>query len=442
MFLGLALFPVLSFGSPCLFVLPLVSDARPVAFVDRLTDVYAFLSDGECGAWGTGGMYTKVVASKIATNVGVHVAISNGQHPERILDILKYAERSGETGDVDGLGAGSGGTLFPRIAPPRDVRSLREDKDGSRQTFSLPVSSSHGCPLDKCHRGKGSRPHEEAAAESEEKPSHDCGEGVYRGDVVEGNDLRRDHVAEEKEEERAMLSTLPALSLPSPSLSSLSNVPLLPGPCDGVSFGEEAEAGEREDERILARRRSSVCSSVDGGIYGGGWQDDDADEDGSTSEALFGEKTARSPPPLRPVSDTRRTSGGFSSQGDACPSYPGDSLEERGGEQEKGRRSTRREEAGALPRHEERSVACNGRVQEPKPPHGMGMPTPLAGDKDSARASAGEGRDSNTSEVHSSTTPVRGGHPHQQPFPSLTVCSSLDHMPFLGKREAAPVRLR
>ncbi|KEP62171.1 UNVERIFIED_CONTAM: glutamate 5-kinase domain-containing protein [Hammondia hammondi] len=93
-------------------------DARPVAFVNRLTDVYAFLSDGACGAWGTGGMYTKVIASKIATNVGVHVAISNGKYPERILDMLEYARRSEATPACPDTGSLL--SLFPLRSPVRE----------------------------------------------------------------------------------------------------------------------------------------------------------------------------------------------------------------------------------------------------------------------------------------------------------------------------------
>ncbi|KAL8442706.1 hypothetical protein Emed_007208 [Eimeria media] len=66
-------------------------DARPVWFVDRFTDVYSYLSvDEGGGGWGTGGIHTKVVASKIATNLGVHVGIVHGAHPERILDVFNY----------------------------------------------------------------------------------------------------------------------------------------------------------------------------------------------------------------------------------------------------------------------------------------------------------------------------------------------------------------
>ncbi|PFH36640.1 glutamate 5-kinase domain-containing protein [Besnoitia besnoiti] len=95
------------------------ADARPVALVDRLTDVYAFLSDGDCGAWGTGGMHTKIIASKLATNVGVHVAISNGQHPERILDILAYAQQRDGTPHPLEEAALPRLSLFPMRAPMR-----------------------------------------------------------------------------------------------------------------------------------------------------------------------------------------------------------------------------------------------------------------------------------------------------------------------------------
>ncbi|KAL8448087.1 hypothetical protein Emag_004081 [Eimeria magna] len=70
-------------------------DARPVWFVGRFTDVYSYLSvnDSE-GAWGTGGIHTKVVASKIATNLGVHVGIVNGAFPERMLHVFEYVSHN------------------------------------------------------------------------------------------------------------------------------------------------------------------------------------------------------------------------------------------------------------------------------------------------------------------------------------------------------------
>ncbi|KAL8271193.1 hypothetical protein Esti_004854 [Eimeria stiedai] len=71
------------------------TEARPVWFVDRFTDVYSYLSvdEGE-GGWGTGGIHTKVVASKIATNLGVHVGIVHGAFPERVLDVFDYVARN------------------------------------------------------------------------------------------------------------------------------------------------------------------------------------------------------------------------------------------------------------------------------------------------------------------------------------------------------------
>ncbi|XP_026193676.1 uncharacterized protein LOC34620396 [Cyclospora cayetanensis] len=69
---------------------------------------------GGGGAWGTGGMYTKVVASKIATNLGVHVGIVNGAHPDR--SAWRASGRSGVQGSL-ALNAQSS-------APVSDLRVL------------------------------------------------------------------------------------------------------------------------------------------------------------------------------------------------------------------------------------------------------------------------------------------------------------------------------
>ncbi|PHJ20612.1 glutamate 5-kinase domain-containing protein [Cystoisospora suis] len=445
-------------------------DARPVAFVDRLTDVYAFLSDGDCGAWGTGGMYTKVVASKIATNVGVHVAISNGQHPERILDILQYAERSYEVDEEeqeDHGGCGTegrhvGGRLFPRIPPPRSVlgmTSRRGGKDGGSKQSGLPLSSptsqkSPADDYDEHRKRKDSLSHEEITRNKEgKKPTGQSG-------GVEDSDHHRRNPGEPEEGEEARLLTgLPSLSLP-PSSSSTSS--RLPSSCDGVSCavsveGEKGEReegsyytrrrssvsssiegvkGEGEEGSYLTRRRSSVCSSIDGGIYGGGWQDED-DEDERKSESLFGASSL-------PLCENRRHSvgGEEASQGSECPSPLVHFVKERaGGEQgeQEGLPKTREEgepRDQRMSRHDEGPIkTCNGKGEGSE--RREKDETSVLDNETLYRKSDATGveGDFNGQEAQSSVTPsgvsnVRS--PQQQPFSSLTVCSKLDEMPFLG----------
>lgn len=454
------------------FSVVLLSDARPVAFVDRLTDVYAFLSDGDCGAWGTGGMYTKVVASKIATNVGVHVAISNGQHPERILDILQYAERSYEVEeeeqeDQGGCGAEGrhlGGPQFPRIPPPRSVLVMasRGDKDGGSKQCGIPLSSStpHKSPSDdhdENQKRKDLLSREETARNKQGKEPRCQG-----GGVEDSSHHRRSQG--EPEEEARMLRSLPALSLPPSSSSSPSSRG--PSSCDGVScaVSAEGEKGEREEDRyrtrrrssvassvegvkgegeesvyLTTRRRSSVCSSIDGGIYGGGWQDED-DEDERKSESFFGT-------PSPPLYESRRhpVGGEEASQGsEVCPSPLLRPLKENpGGEQEQGGlRKNAGEEVEprdqGMSGHDEGMIACNGKVEGPETHEKNKTSMPDNEILDSLRASTG---DANGREVPSSVTPSSGvssvRSPQQQPFSSLTVCSNLDEMPFLGRERTA-----
>ncbi|CDJ45241.1 glutamate 5-kinase, putative [Eimeria tenella] len=105
-------------------------DASPVYFVNAFTDVYSYLSSSSSSSnssssnssnnnnngsndngnnsnssssssssgssssssnnWGTGGMLSKVRAAKLATNLGINVAVINGSKPERVLSILYY----------------------------------------------------------------------------------------------------------------------------------------------------------------------------------------------------------------------------------------------------------------------------------------------------------------------------------------------------------------
>ncbi|MBE9040780.1 glutamate 5-kinase [Oscillatoriales cyanobacterium LEGE 11467] len=64
-------------------------DAQPIYRVqhpDELLEVQAGTSHS---GWGTGGMETKITAARIATESGVHTAISAGRQPENIAKILQ-----------------------------------------------------------------------------------------------------------------------------------------------------------------------------------------------------------------------------------------------------------------------------------------------------------------------------------------------------------------
>eukprot|EP00923_Selenidium_pygospionis_P018050 GHVN01031624.1.p1 GENE.GHVN01031624.1~~GHVN01031624.1.p1 ORF type:complete len:792 (+),score=128.76 GHVN01031624.1:58-2376(+) len=73
--------------------------AKAIAFVERVSEAEKLLDTRTNAgtAWGSGGMETKIVSAKIATAAGIHTALAHGQYPERILDILHFAEtNSGE----------------------------------------------------------------------------------------------------------------------------------------------------------------------------------------------------------------------------------------------------------------------------------------------------------------------------------------------------------
>lgn len=77
-------------------------DAKPILYVGHLDDVYALLDESENTgtAWGTGGMRTKIIAAKIATATGIPTALCHGEHPERVLDVIRFAEAHARTSSM------------------------------------------------------------------------------------------------------------------------------------------------------------------------------------------------------------------------------------------------------------------------------------------------------------------------------------------------------
>eukprot|EP00916_Digyalum_oweni_P001862 GHVL01003558.1.p1 GENE.GHVL01003558.1~~GHVL01003558.1.p1 ORF type:complete len:466 (+),score=77.27 GHVL01003558.1:137-1534(+) len=75
------------------------SESVPIHIVERINDMYenniGSSDDSQKSAsnWGTGGMATKLLAAKLATSAGIHTALVKGSHPERILQMLKFAKK-------------------------------------------------------------------------------------------------------------------------------------------------------------------------------------------------------------------------------------------------------------------------------------------------------------------------------------------------------------
>eukprot|EP01055_Gregarina_sp_Pseudo9_P003398 Gregarina_sp_Pseudo_9__3397@NODE_356_length_3069_cov_67_338614_g335_i0_p1_GENE_NODE_356_length_3069_cov_67_338614_g335_i0NODE_356_length_3069_cov_67_338614_g335_i0_p1_ORF_typecomplete_len587_score55_96AA_kinase/PF00696_28/1_9e35PUA/PF01472_20/1_6e16_NODE_356_length_3069_cov_67_338614_g335_i011942954 len=70
------------------------SDAIPIAYVGKIDAIYNNLdeSENEGTQWGSGGMRTKIIGAKLCCATGIHTALCHGAHPERILDIVAFAE--------------------------------------------------------------------------------------------------------------------------------------------------------------------------------------------------------------------------------------------------------------------------------------------------------------------------------------------------------------
>ncbi len=63
-------------------------DARLIPLVSELNDELMALAGGAGSGLGTGGMATKLHAAQIATEAGIDMVIANGEHPEKLYDIV------------------------------------------------------------------------------------------------------------------------------------------------------------------------------------------------------------------------------------------------------------------------------------------------------------------------------------------------------------------
>lgn len=63
-------------------------DSKMLSVIEEITPEIEQFADGAGTKRGTGGMVTKLSAAKIATKAGVDVVLTNGSHPEVIMDIL------------------------------------------------------------------------------------------------------------------------------------------------------------------------------------------------------------------------------------------------------------------------------------------------------------------------------------------------------------------
>lgn len=66
-------------------------DALPISLIQNLEELTELQveTSGTGTNWGTGGMFTKIEAARIATSVGVRTVITSGQHPRNIPRILQ-----------------------------------------------------------------------------------------------------------------------------------------------------------------------------------------------------------------------------------------------------------------------------------------------------------------------------------------------------------------
>ncbi len=64
------------------------SDARLIPLISELNDEVLALAGGAGSELGTGGMATKLHAAQIATEAGIDMVIANGEHPEKLYDIV------------------------------------------------------------------------------------------------------------------------------------------------------------------------------------------------------------------------------------------------------------------------------------------------------------------------------------------------------------------
>lgn len=117
-------------------------EARPIAFVRKVDAVYKLLdeSENEGTQWGSGGMRTKVIAAKLSCATGVHTALCHGKFPERVLDIITFAE-SGRVvpNSENGGGSLTNGSNVAELYPlnPISGRTLDMLQRAARSQFSI-----------------------------------------------------------------------------------------------------------------------------------------------------------------------------------------------------------------------------------------------------------------------------------------------------------------
>lgn len=63
-------------------------NSKMLSIIEEITPEIECCADGAGTKRGTGGMVTKLTAAKIATKSGVNVVLTNGSHPETIMDII------------------------------------------------------------------------------------------------------------------------------------------------------------------------------------------------------------------------------------------------------------------------------------------------------------------------------------------------------------------
>lgn len=67
-------------------------NSRLLSIIEEITPEIERFADGAGTKRGTGGMVTKLKAAKIATKAGVNVVLTNGSHPEAVMDIINGQE--------------------------------------------------------------------------------------------------------------------------------------------------------------------------------------------------------------------------------------------------------------------------------------------------------------------------------------------------------------
>jgi len=63
-------------------------DAKLIRIVNEVDDNIKKMAGGSTGSFGTGGMQTKVHATEIATEKGIHMIVTNGERPDILYDIF------------------------------------------------------------------------------------------------------------------------------------------------------------------------------------------------------------------------------------------------------------------------------------------------------------------------------------------------------------------